>query len=610
MGNCGALLESELFNSSSKTRENWNDLVFNVNSSQRIHQLTALGRTMAWTPDGDTQQLIWHLALQNAFEYDGKGAAGSVIGRIMSMRADLRQHGGHVSPLVAQSVQKANQLAQEQGLEHVESILASEAPHLLEGRQKQEKREGLPELKNVQDKKIVLRFAPNPNGPLSFGHARGIVINGTYAKEHEGTLILRFDDTDTTVKPPTLSAYDLIPEEVEWLLGRPADRIVIASNRISQYYEHAEKMLNEGFGYVCKCSADAFRKFRESKTNCPCRDKSVEENLEDWNKMLDGTYKPGDAVVRVKTDMTLKNPALRDWPALRMQDTETNPHPRPSIGSKYKVWPLLDFQSAVEDYLQGVTHIIRGKDLMDSTRKQTLLYEHFGWTYPETIYWGRVKVHEWGGFSTSKMRASIENGEYQGWDDPRLPTIQGLQTRGIQAEALRNFWIELGVTQKDISVPLASLFSHNTKIIDDDAPRLSFIRNPVEIQIKGDVPSHVNIPVHPNHEDQGVRRISLEQSSIFIEQDDSIETYRLKEFADLEENGVLGSVERTDKRPIIHWVSSTTSEESTLIIPDQEEMKFISGRIETNNYPIGTIVQLERIGYAISTAKGYLLMHE
>lgn len=565
---------------------------------------------MAWTPDGDTQQLIWHLALQNAFEYDGKGAAGSVIGRIMSMRADLRQHGGHVSPLVAQSVQKANQLAQEQGLEHVESILASEAPHLLEGRQKQEKREGLPELKNVQDKKIVLRFAPNPNGPLSFGHARGIVINGTYAKEHGGTLILRFDDTDTTVKPPTLSAYDLIPEEVEWLLGRPADRIVIASNRISQYYEHAVKMLNEGFGYVCKCSADAFREFRESKTNCPCRDTSVEENLEDWNKMLDGTYKPGDAVVRVKTDMTLKNPALRDWPALRMQDTETNPHPRPSIGSKYKVWPLLDFQSAVEDYLQGVTHIIRGKDLMDSTRKQTLLYEHFGWTYPETIYWGRVKVHEWGGFSTSKMRASIENGEYQGWDDPRLPTIQGLQARGIQAEALRNFWIELGVTQKDISVPLASLFSHNTKIIDDDAPRLSFIREPVEIQIKGDVPSHVNLPVHPNHEDQGVRRISLEQSSVFIEQDDAVGTYRLKEFADLEENGMLGSIERTDRRPIIHWVSSITSEESTLIIPDQEEMKFISGRIETNNYPIGTIVQLERIGYAISTSKGYLLMHE
>lgn len=565
---------------------------------------------MAWAPDEDTQQLIWHLALQNAFEYDGKGAAGSVIGRIMSMRADLRQFGGQVSPLVAQSVEKANQIALEKGLSHVESILSSEAPHLLEGRQKQEKREGLPELKNVENRNIVLRFAPNPNGPLSFGHARGIVINGTYALQHEGTLILRFDDTDTTVKPPTLTAYDLIPKEVEWLLGRAADRIVIASDRVPQYYDHAVQMMNQGFGYVCKCSADAFRTFRESKSNCPCRDKSIENNLSDWNKMLDGTYKPGDAVVRVKTDMTLKNPALRDWPALRMQDTERNPHPRQNIGSKYKVWPLLDFQSAVEDYLQGVTHIIRGKDLMDSTRKQTLLYEHFGWKYPETIYWGRVKVHEWGGFSTSKMRASIENGDYQGWDDPRLPTIQGLQTRGIQPEALRNFWIELGVTQKDISVPLATLFSHNTKMIDDDAPRLAFVRNPVKVQLRGEVPADVELPVHPNHKEKGTRSISLQQSTIYIENDDAQGVYRLKEFADVEENGFLGSIERTDKRPIIHWVSSATSEEATLIVPEQEELQFIQGRVESNPYPIGTIVQLERIGYAILTSNGYLLMHE
>ena len=565
---------------------------------------------MAWTPDEDTQQMIWHLALQNAFEYEGKGAVGSVIGRIMSTRQDLRQFGGQISPLVAQSVQKANKLAQDEGLAYIETILADEAPHLLEGRKKQEKREGLPDLKNVDGIKPVFRFAPNPNGPLSFGHARGVVINGTYSKEHDGTFILRFDDTDTTVKPPSLSAYDFIPKEVEWLLGRPADRIVIASDRIPEYYQHAEKMLNEGFGYVCKCSAEAFRAFRESKSNCPCRDKSVEENMRDWNKMLDGTYKPGDAVVRVKTDMTLKNPALRDWPALRMQDTIQNPHPRPTIASTYKVWPLLDFQSAVEDHLQGVTHIIRGKDLMDSTRKQTLLYEHFGWTYPETIYWGRVKVHEWGGFSTSKMRASIENGEYEGWDDPRLPTIQGLQARGIQANALRNFWIELGVTQKDISVPLATLFSHNTKMIDDDAPRLSFVRNPSAIDLDGEIPESVTLPLHPNHPNKGVRTISLNSPTVYIESDDADGLYRLKEFADIEANGILGSIERSDKRPIIHWVSQSTSKEATLIIPDQEEMQHISGRVESNDHPIGTIVQLERIGYAIITKDGYLLMHE
>ena len=559
---------------------------------------------MAWTPDEDTQQMIWHLALQNAFEYEGKGAVGSVIGRIMSTRQDLRQFGGQISPLVAQSVQKANKLAQDEGLPTLKQSLANEAPHLLEGRKKQEKREGLPELKNADGIKPVFRFAPNPNGPLSFGHARGVVINGTYSKEHDGTFILRFDDTDTTVKPPSLSAYDLIPKEVEWLLGRPADRIVIASDRIPQYYEHAERMLEEGFGYACMCSAEKFREYRESKTNCPCRDKSPEENLEDWSKMLDGTYKPGDAVIRVKTDMTLKNPALRDWPALRMQDTIQNPHPRPTIGSTYKVWPLLDFQSAVEDHLQGVTHIIRGKDLMDSTRKQTLLYEHFGWTYPETIYWGRVKVHEWGGFSTSKMRASIENGEYEGWDDPRLPTIQGLQARGIQANALRNFWIELGVTQKDISVPLATLFSHNTKMIDDDAPRLSFVRNPIAVDLDGEVPESVILPLHPNHPNKGVRTISFNSPTVYIESDDADGLYRLKEFADVEANGILGSIERSDKRPIIHWVSQSTSKEATLIIPDQEEMQHISGRVESNNHPIGTIVQLERIGYAIITKDG------
>ena len=140
--------------------------------------------------------------------------------------------------------------------------------------------------------------------------------------------------------------------------------MIFASDRIEVYYEHATTMLNEGHGYVCRCSAEDFKEHRVAKTNCPCRDQSKEDNATLWSMMLKGKFNPGDAVVRVKTDMTLKNPALRDWPALRIQDTKNHPHPRPEIGSKYVVWPLLDFQSAVEDYLQGVTHIIRGKDLI------------------------------------------------------------------------------------------------------------------------------------------------------------------------------------------------------------------------------------------------------
>ena len=563
---------------------------------------------MDWSPDEETSTMLWHMAIQNAIEYSGKAAPGSVIGRIMGLRQDLRQYGKILSPIIAKKVAEANKLASEQGIEHLRAILAEQAPELLEERVKQSRREGLPNLPNATKGKVVLRFAPNPNGPLSFGHARGIIINGEYAKEYDGELILRFDDTDTTVKPPLLEAYDTIQKEAEWLLGFAPHRVVIASDRIEEYYRHVELMLEQNFGYICECTADEFREFRVGMSNCPCRINIVSKNLQLWSKMLDGTFQPGEAVVRVKTDMKLKNPALRDWPALRIQDTEKNPHPRKSIGSKYRVWPLLDFQSAVEDHLQGVTHIIRGKDLMDSTRKQTLLYEHFGWQYPETMYWGRVKVHEWGGFSTSQMRKDIEAGKFTGWSDPRLPTIAGLSGTGIQASALRNFWVELGVTQKDIAVPLATLYSHNIKVIDDDAPRIAFIRDPVELTLTGIELDKITMPTHPNNADLGDRELNISDATVFIEREDSVYSeLRLKEFGDFNIHGSQATFvakERTDKRKIIHWTSKISSSKARLIMASEGEIQIIEGYLEHHNLSAGTPVQLERIGYGIISDNG------
>ena len=558
---------------------------------------------MDWSPDEAIDNMLWHVAIQNAIEYSGKAAPGSVIGRIMSIRQDLRPHGKILSPLIAKKVAQANKLATDEGLDYLRSILETEAPELLEQRQKQAKRTGLPELLNAEKGKVVLRFAPNPNGPLSFGHARGIIINGEYAKEYDGELILRFDDTDTSVKPPMLEAYDLIQKEAEWLLGFVPHRVVIASDRIEHYYQYVEQMLNGGFGYVCKCSAETFREYRVSMTECPCRAYSNMENLELWQGMLDGSFQPGEAVVRVRTDMALKNPALRDWPALRIQDTETNPHPRKDIGSRYRVWPLLDFQSAVEDHLQGVTHIIRGKDLMDSTRKQKLLYEHFGWTYPETMYWGRVKVHEWGGFSTSQMRKDIESGLFEGWSDPRLPTIASLSGSGIQSTALRNFWIELGVTQKDIAVPLATLYSHNIKIIDDDAPRIAFIREPIALTLEGVNETIVELPTHPNTTGLGTRKIQLHDAVVYIEKADlQHKTLRLKEFGDFDIEGNTArfvAKERTDKRKIVHWTSKNSSVDASLVQVIDGEICRLDGKLESHQLAVNTPVQIERIGYGI-----------
>ena len=573
---------------------------------------------MTWQPDPETADLIRAYCLQNALQYEGNGKAGSVIGRLMGERTDLRAHGKEISPLVASLVEEANLKAVESGLESIREELHSLAPRLLE-KQVKERREGLPELPEAEAGKVILRFAPNPNGPLSFGHSRGVVINSEYVKALNGKLILRFDDTDTVRKPPLPESYSMIEEEVRWLTGiEPV--VVIASDRIDIYHQHALELLQMNGAYVCLCSADEFKQHRLDKSDCPHRDAAVETNVELWGKMKDGGLRAGDAVVRVKTDMTLPNPALRDWPALRIQDTDSNPHPRVEIGNRWKVWPLLDFQSAVEDHLQGVTHIIRGKDLMDSTRKQVLLYEHFGWEYPETIYWGRVKVHEYGGFSTSGMRASIEDGKFSGWDDIRLPTLAAMRRRGIRCEALRSFWIELGLTQKDISVPLSTLNSHNTKVIDKEAPRLAFVREPVALELDASevgTPVHIKIPSHPEHDEFPVREIDMSSNVVYIEKSDYDKALgengriRLKDFADIQLSGdgkgKIVSLEPQQGANIVHWVCG--GEQSKLFSGQGESLNADTGMLEKNTHPIGTMVQLERIGYAVIEDDALVLCH-
>ena len=431
-------------------------------------------------------------ALQNAVEYDGSGKSGSVLGRLLSEFPELRTNAKELVPMISKQVDEANMLANNHGLDYVKEILEETNPEAL-NREKQKKRVGLPDLEVNNGKGVILRFAPNPNGPLSIGHSRGVVINSEFAKKYSGKVILRFDDTDTKVKPPLDSAYSMIEEEFEWISGMKPDLVIRASSRMEIYLESAEEMISQGICYVCRCSASEFKELRDSKEACKCRGRKAEESVQEWKMMLSGDIDEGGAVVRVKTDLELPNPALRDWPALRIQH---NTHP--IVGDRYKVWPLLDFQSAVEDHLQGVTHIVRGKDLMDSTRKQTLLYELLGWDYPETLYWGRVKLLGFGGFSTSSIRKSIEGGDFTGWDDPRLPTVSALRRRGFSPEALREFWIELGLTQKDISIPMESIESKNSKIIDRTSERRSFIESPRELQLVDDgstdtMLSHIHI---------------------------------------------------------------------------------------------------------------------
>lgn len=563
-----------------------------------------------WSPDEGASRRILQFALQNAVEYDGAGQVGSVMGRIMGEMAELRPHGKAVTPFVAKAVAEANALAASSGLDAVRARLAEVAPELLEKRV-HERKEGLPDLPNLQPGvQPVLRFAPNPNGPLSFGHSRGVVVNALLAAQHDGLVVLRFDDTDTSVKPPDPRAYDWITEDYEWLTGRKPDRVVRVSEHLDRYHEVARDLLTAGHAYVCECSGDAFSELRKQRTDCPHRDRESQTSLDLWDQMLDGTLEPGSCVVRLKTDMTLPNPALRDWPMLRIQ---WGTHP--VVGDRHKVWPLLDFESAVEDHDQGVTHIVRGKDLMDSTRKQTLLYQILGWTYPETLYWGRVKLHEFGSFSTSSMRKGIEEGTFSGWDDVRLPTIRAMRRRGIQAEALARFWVEMGLTQKDVAASAATFESHNTSVVDATAPRLAFVREPHATlgitHIPGEErPLGAKAPVHPEDPEMGVRHVPLvwdgKRTAVVVEQRDLDRKtpLRLKDLADLDTGDDdayhLGDSEPSG-RPIVHWLPAEgkgAGIPTVLLLPEGEELHEVRGLLEPHEHPVGTIVQLERVGYA------------
>ena len=546
----------------------------------------------AW--DEETILTVRKYALQNALEYDGAGQIGSTLGRLLAERQDLRSRAKELSSVVNDEVTKANSLIHSEGAASVRTLIENIDPEAVQ-RTKQTKREGLKPLDNISAG-VVLRFAPNPNGPLSIGHARGVVINHEYASMHDGKMVLRFDDTDTIVKPPLKDAYEWIIEDYEWLTGSKPDIVVRASERMPVYIRYAEEMLRKSAGYVCECSAEEFRALRVSKRACPHRGRTVEENIEAWEKMLDGRFSPGDAVVRVLTDMSLPNPALRDWPAWRIQHEA-----HPMVGNSYLAWPLLDFQSAIEDHEQGVTHIIRGKDLMDSTRKQKLLYDHLGWKYPETLYWGRVSIHGSGSFSTSEIRRGIENKVYSGWDDPRVPTLRSMRRKGFDPAALRSFWVDMGVTQKDVAVAMESIEASNAASIDSTSRRISLVSDSANIAIQGEVPREIMLPFHPDDEKAGMREVSLASRAVIVEKEDLTNSFRLKGLANIESvEGIfeIGSVERDDDRPIIHWLSPDSSVTCELLIADGDELNVMSCLVEDADLEIGEVVQLERKGFA------------
>ena len=540
----------------------------------------------------EIRELIEKYALQNAVKYNAAPKAGAVMGKLMGEHPALRSRAKEVSPLVAEVLAVVEKTGPEEWQKRLEAI----APELLaELSEKKEPDKGLPALEGAEGG-VVMRFAPNPNGPPTLGSARGIIVNSEYVKKYGGKFIIRFDDTDPVKKRPMPEAYGWYLEDCRWLGARP-DLVITASERVEQYYPIAEELIRRGGAYVCGCPQAAFKEHKDKGVECRHRSQSVEENLELWKGMLDGTVAEGEAVLRVKTDMHHKDPAIRDWPAFRIV---TAPHPL--VGDKYRVWPLLDFESAVEDHLLGTTHIIRGKDLADSGSRQRYLYQHLGWQYPRVVHWGRIKIHQFGSFSTSKLRKAIEAGEYSGWDDPRVPTVRAMRCRGIRAEALRKFMIDLGVGETDISISMDSIYAENRKIIDSEANRRFFVWDPVALEIEGDVPALAQAPLHPAI-DRGFREIPA-GNRLFICKSDLEglkvgDNIRLKDLCNIEIISLEPARARFlardmgQRTKIIHWAPAD-GPKVRVLRPDGADEGFGEAGIAEE---LGRVVQFERYGF-------------
>ncbi|TLZ44294.1 MAG: glutamate--tRNA ligase [Methanobacteriota archaeon] len=530
-------------------------------------------------------------ALQNAVLHGGKAEAKAVLGRLLAEDASLRSRASEAGAHVDRVVADVNRLSSEAQRAELVAI----APELLEKAPVEAGPKELPPLPSAVDGKVVLRLAPYPSGPLHIGNARAFLLNDAYAKRYHGRLLLVFDDTIGSEEKPLLpEAFDQVREGLEWA-GVEFQEVLYKSDRIPLHYEWAEKLLATGEAYVDECDAETLRKNREARKACVHRTQDVDETIAMWKAMLSGEYREGEAVVRLKTDMADPNPAFRDRVLFRIAERE---HPR--VGSRYRVWPMLEFSWAVDDALLGITHVLRGKDLVMEDLMETRIWDDLGIERrPAFVHFGILRFKDIE-LSKSTYRKMIAEGRLTGIDDPRTWSLQSLRRRGIRPAALRDFVLSFGLSLNDIEVPVETLYAENRRRIDKEANRYFFVPDPVAVEIAGLPPiERVKAPLHPEVPGRGDREIPVGPKVHVAKEDFSKfrgKEVRLKDFCNvmLDHRATFVSLENKDI-PKIQWVTHGVNVH--LVLPDGSESRGL-GEPLVASLKVDDVVQFERIGFA------------
>jgi glutaminyl-tRNA synthetase len=368
------------------------------------------------------------------------------------------------------------------------------------------------------DGRVHTRFPPEPNGYLHIGHAKAICIDFGIAQDYGGLCNLRFDDTNPVKED--VEYVDSIIEDIHWLGFDWGDRLYYASDYFEQLYDYAIDLIKKGKAYVCDLSAEEIREYRGTLTkpgkNSPYRDRSVEENLDLFQRMRAGEFEDGARTLRAKIDMASPNMNLRDPVMYRILHQT---HHR--TGDEWCIYPMYDWAHGQSDSIERITHSLCSLEYEAHRPLYNWFLDQLGIYHPRQIEFARLNLN-YTVMSKRKLLRLVEEGYVSGWDDPRMPTLSGLRRRGYTPEAIRTFCDEIGVAKADSVIDIAFLEHCIRDDLNQQAPRAMGVLNPLKVVIdnypEGQV-EMMEVDNHPFDPSQGTREAPFSRE-IYIDRDD------------------------------------------------------------------------------------------
>ncbi len=373
-------------------------------------------------------------------------------------------------------------------------------------------------LTNKWGGRVNTRFPPEPNGYLHIGHAKSICLNFGLANEYNGLCNLRFDDTNPSKEETEY--VDSIMEDVRWLGFDWEERLYYASDYFDKLYEYAVQLVKDGKAYVCDLNADQMRETRGTLTepgiDSPYRNRSIEENLDLFNRMKNGDFEEGTKTLRAKIDMASGNLNMRDPVIYRILKVD---HHR--TGNKWWIYPMYDFTHCLSDSIERITHSICTLEFEDHRPLYDWFLDELGAYHPQQIEFARLNL-SYTLMSKRKLLALVEEKIVSGWDDPRMPTICGLRRRGYTPESIRDFAERIGVAKKDSTVDFAFLEHCIREDLNKHAPRVMGVLNPLKVVIDNypdDLVEEIEAINNPEDLSMGTRKLPFSKV-LYIEKDD------------------------------------------------------------------------------------------